>query len=87
MGKNNALINTYRTLDRKIKELTPNIYASFALALHRYHDWTTDEVAELFGEVHGIWSEGVNESHNLLEECEEEVDIIIQIEVFGKDEV
>lgn len=86
MGKNNALINTYKRLDRKIQELTPNIYASFALALHRRWGWGAKRIGDLFNEVAAIWSRGVNESHNLLKECEDETGIIIQIEVFGKRE-
>lgn len=87
MGKNNALINTYRRLDRKIQELTPNIYASFALALFRKYGWEEDEIADLFEEVHQIWSDGVNTGESILKQCEDEVGIIIQIEVFGRDEV
>lgn len=86
MGKNNALINTYRRLDRKIQELTPNIYASFALALHRRWGWGEKRISDLFEEVAAIWSDSVNNPHNLIKECENETGIIIQIEVFGKRE-
>lgn len=86
MGKNNALINTYKRLDRKIQELTPNIYASFALALCRRWGWDHEMIADLFDEVGAIWSNGVNTPHNLIQECEDETGIVIQIEVFGKGE-
>ncbi len=73
--KSKQLIKMMALIDRKSKEITPDLYASVALALHRKYGWGYKRINELFKESHAIWEEGVQLNLNIREMCEEETGI------------
>ena len=80
MGKNNNLINKYKMLYKKIEQITPEVYAGIALALHRKCGWGYKRINDLFSESQIIWNECINSDINMLEMCEKETGIELRKE-------
>ena len=80
MAKNNILIEQYKTMYKKIQQITPEVYAGIALALHRKCGWGYKRINDLFLESQTIWNECVNSGINMVEMCEEETGIEIRKE-------
>ena len=80
MGKNNNLINKYKMLYKKIEQITPEVYAGIALALHRKCGWGYKRINDLFEESKIIWNECINSDINMVEMCEKETGIELRKE-------
>ena len=80
MGKNNNLINKYKMLYKKIEQITPEVYAGIALALHRKCGWGYKRINDLFSESQIIWNECINSDINMVEMCEKETGIELRKE-------
>lgn len=80
MAKNNILIEQYKTMYKKIQQITPEVYAGIALALHRKYGWGYKRINDLFSESQAIWNECVNSGINMVEMCEEETGIEVRKE-------
>lgn len=80
MGKNNNLINKYKMLYKKIEQITPEVYAGIALALHRKCGWGYKRINDLFEESQIIWNECINSDINMMEMCEKETGIELRKE-------
>lgn len=80
MGKNNSLINKYKMLYKKIEQITPEVYAGIALALHRKCGWGYKRINDLFEESQIIWNECINSDINMVEMCEKETGIELRKE-------
>ena len=80
MGKNNYLINKYKMLYKKIEQITPEVYAGIALALHRKCGWGYKRINDLFEESQIIWNECINSDINMVEMCEKETGIELRKE-------
>lgn len=80
MAKNNILIEQYKTMYKKIQQITPEVYAGIALALHRKYGWGYKRINDLFLESQTIWNECVNSGINMVEMCEEETGIEVRKE-------
>lgn len=80
MGKNNNLINKYKMLYKKIEQITPEVYAGIALALHRKCGWGYKRINDLFVESQTIWDECINSDINMMEMCEKETGIELRKE-------
>lgn len=80
MSKNNILIEQYKTMYKKIQQITPEVYAGIALALHRKYGWGYKRINDLFSESQTIWNECVNSGINMVEMCEEETGIEVRKE-------
>ena len=80
MAKNNYLINKYKILYKKINQITPEVYAGIALALHRKCGWGYKRINDLFEESQIIWNECINSDINMLEMCEKETGIELRKE-------
>ena len=80
MGKNNYLINKYKLLYKKIDQITPEVYAGIALALHRKCGWGYKRINDLFVESQTIWNECINSDINMVEMCEKETGIELRKE-------
>ena len=80
MGKNNNLINKYKMLYKKIDQITPEVYAGIALALHRKCGWGYKRINDLFVESQTIWDECINSDINMMEMCEKETGIELRKE-------
>ena len=80
MGKNNSIINKYKMLYKKIEQITPEVYAGIALALHRKCGWGYKRINDLFEESQIIWNECINSDINMLEMCEKETGIELRKE-------
>lgn len=73
--KNNALINQYKRLEKQVANITPQVYAGIALALHRKYGWEYEQINELFVESQDIWNECVERDIDMIAMCEEETGI------------
>ena len=80
MAKNNYLINKYKMLYKKINQITPEVYAGIALALHRKCGWGYKRINDLFEESQVIWNECINSDINMMEMCEKETGIELRKE-------
>ena len=80
MGKNNSIINKYKVLYKKIEQITPEVYAGIALALHRKCGWGYKRINDLFEESQIIWNECINSDINMVEMCEKETGIELRKE-------
>ena len=80
MAKNNYLINKYKILYNKINQITPEVYAGIALALHRKCGWGYKRINDLFEESQIIWNECINSDINMMEMCEKETGIELRKE-------
>lgn len=78
MAKNNALINQYKQMYQKIQQITPEVYAGIALALHRKCGWGYKRINDLFAESQEIWSECVQNEINMIQMCHYETGIDIE---------
>lgn len=81
MGKNNALINRYKEMYRQINNITPEVYAGIALALHRKYKWGYKRINDLFCASQLIWQECVQSDVNMIQMCERETGIDVQRKV------
>lgn len=84
MAKNNQLINHYRDLYKKIQQITPEVYAALALALHRKYGWGYKRISDLFNESQIIWNECIQTDINMVQMCERETGIEVQARVNGR---
>lgn len=62
-------------IDRKSKEITPDVYAAIALSLHRKHGWGYQRISALFKVSHDIWEECVQTGIDMRKMCEDETGI------------
>lgn len=77
MAKNNNLINQYKYLQKRVNQLTPEIYAAIALSLHRVKGWGTDEIEEVFAESQRIWQDHVDCGETMIDTCYNETGIAV----------
>lgn len=84
MAKNKAFIEQMKRLQRNINNITPEIYAGIALALHRKHGWGYKRINDLFCESQEIWNECVASSKNMMQMCLEETGIDVERKVEEK---
>ena len=81
MAKNNSLINRYKEMYRKIQNITPEVYAGIALALHRKYGWGYKRINDLFCESQKIWEECIQTDMQMAQMCFEETGIDVQRKV------
>lgn len=67
-----------RYLYKRIDQITPNIYAAFALVLSRIYGWKTEKIAELFAETQKLWAESVADNRNMAQICYDELGIDVR---------
>ena len=86
MGKNNRLIEQMKALARQhrnenissaIRDITPQFYASMALALHRVYGFGAIRIARVLEETKEIWVEFEGRGKELTNACYEETGIHI----------
>ena len=83
MAKNNKLINDLlkihnRTLAQYVEEaseiVTPKVYASIAIALHRNYGWDDQAINDLFVESQYLWGDY---GWDMIEICEKETGLLL----------
>ncbi|MCD7724308.1 MAG: hypothetical protein LUI12_01925 [Clostridiales bacterium] len=86
MSKNNKLINSLNEVARRNRsrnigyaadEITPQIYAAIALALHRKYGFGYKRINDVFVESQNIWTEFTENGDDMIKLCEEETGINI----------
>lgn len=65
----------------QINQITPQVYAGIALALHRVFNWDYEQINDLFVASQEIWEECVNGNINMIKMCEDETGIDVQRKV------
>ena len=65
-------------LYKRIDQITPNIYAAFALVLTRNHGWEPDEIAVLFAETQALWADSLDDGRDMPKICLDEVGIDVR---------
>ena len=78
MPKNKALIEQMKKLHRAVNNVTPEVYAGIALALHRKHGWGFQRINDLFSLSQDIWTEAVDNNMNMRQLCYEETGIDVE---------
>lgn len=78
MGKNKAFIEQMKRLHQTVNNVTPEVYAGIALALHRKHGWGFQRINDLFALSQDIWTDAVNTNMNMREMCYEETGIDVE---------
>ena len=82
MGKNNTFINAMRNITKTAKHevvnVTPAIYASIALALHREYGFGYKRVNKVFKASQDIWENHSDDIIGMIELCEQETNIRLQ---------
>ena len=81
MAQNKRVLNQFKAMQRQINEITPNIYASIAIALSRF-EVSHDDIAVIFAESQIFWEECVNLDINMKEMCLNETGIDVRRTVF-----
>lgn len=81
MAKNNRLIEQCKLMYKQINNITPEVYAGIALALHRKHGWGFKRINDLFSESQEIWQECVDSGVNMKQMCLDETGIDVQRKV------
>ena len=76
-----------KRVQKTINNITPEIYASVALALCREYGWEHEDINDLSVKSQHIWTECVNADINMIEMCSEETGINVQDKVMEKDGV
>ncbi len=75
MAKNNFLIEQMKRVQKNINNITPEVYAGIALALHREYGWGVKRINKLFNESQDIWEKCIETNSNIIEMCEKETGI------------
>lgn len=70
---------------RKVIEITPTIYASFILALHRRCGMEYDDLVEILSETQTIWHESFDNNVDVTQMCYDETDIDIMSSVTARE--
>lgn len=75
MAKNNALINQYRYLEKKVHNVVPEVYAGVALALHEEFGWGYSRINRLFARSQELWDECGEQGIDMVQMCYEKTGI------------
>jgi hypothetical protein len=75
---NKQLNRLLAKLERKCKEITPEVYASIAIALHRKYGWGFKRISDLFAESQEVWNECIQSEESMVEMCERLTGIDVQ---------
>lgn len=62
-------------MERQCREITPSVYASIAIALHRKCGWGYKRISDLFAESQEVWNECIQGDISMIEMCEKETGI------------
>lgn len=65
-------------MERQCREITPSVYASIAIALHRKHKWGFKRISDLFTESQEVWNECIQGDISMVEMCEKETGIDVR---------
>lgn len=78
MSKNNRLIEHYKKIYKpmydQIQQITPKVYASVAIAMHR-KGYEFEEIENIFADSQAIWTECLQLDVNMLQMCKNETGI------------
>lgn len=67
---NQYLTKLLSKLERQCREITPSVYASIAIALHRKYGWGYKRISDLFAESQEVWNECIQGDISMIEMCE-----------------
>lgn len=65
-------------MERQCREITPSVYASIAIALHRKCGWGYKRISDLFAESQEVWNECIQGDISMIEMCERETGIDVR---------
>ena len=77
MSKNNALIAAMKMAKRETDNITPAVYASIAIALHRKYGFGYERINNVFSESQRIWTEFAGNIEEMIALCEQETGITL----------
>lgn len=75
MMANKKLINQYKYMYKQTQQITPAIYASLAMALHREFGWGFERINRAFEASQDIWLNHYGNNEDMLEDCFKETGI------------
>lgn len=68
----------YKEYQKKVNNLTPEIYAAIAIALHTKCGWGYKRINNLFQLSEKIWDECIAQEIDMVTKCENEIGIILK---------
>lgn len=72
------LLKLLAKMERQCREITPSVYASIAIALHRKYGWGFKRISDLFAESQEVWNECIQGDISMIEMCERITGIDVQ---------
>ena len=72
------LLKLLAKMERQCREITPSVYASIAIALHRKYGWGFQRISALFAESQEVWNECIQSGESMVEMCERETGIDVR---------
>ena len=72
------LLKLLAKMERQCREITPSVYASMAIALHRKYGWGFKRISDLFAESQEVWNECIQGDVSMVEMCERETGIDVR---------
>lgn len=84
MAQNKKILKLCKAMYRQINQITPDLYAGIALALHRKYGWGYKRINDLFSESQQIWEECVQSDLDMNEICLNETGIDVRAKVTEK---
>lgn len=72
------LLKLLAKMERQCREITPSVYASMAIALHRKYGWGFKRISDLFAESQEVWNECIQSGESMVEMCERETGIDVR---------
>lgn len=68
----------YKEYQKKVNNLTPEIYAAIAIALHTKCGWGYKRINDLFQLSEKIWDECIEQEVDMITKCENEIGIVLK---------
>lgn len=81
---NRPMVQAKEYLKNRIDQITPNIYAAFALTLSdEKYGWTAEQITDLFADTQRLWLDSMSDGRNMAQICSDLLDIDV---IAGGDE-
>lgn len=85
MGKNNLFIEQEKRYRRMIREIVPQVYAAFAVSLHRRYGFGFIRIGRVLADTQDYWNAAKNKEIDIVQLCADETGIDIMSEITAEE--
>ena len=85
MAKRNPYFEQEKRYRRMVHEMVPQIYAAFALVLHRQHGFGYTRIMRVLYETQELWQAHARKELDIVKVCEEETGLNMVSETTAKE--